>query len=539
MTETDANKNQPVNPYITIDFDASSTASINSVDSLGRKTEIATNKQDYERSRSGHSRSINFRNGQGQHDHTPKNVHPDFLDSVEADPTYLSNFLNSEITEEEKSQKFNHSQKIPGWAWKIVIYVLGVTYSHLEKQSILSRIIQIITLILGLTFSATGITHEIFDIMSNLTNTSLLMGVVNIFLGFIWICLGLYSQKLAAKLFSNRNFVECVRIHSRTFLKISVAGLFIFLAVVIYGINSYVSFLNFGPNHCDKLKLTRYVCHVMYSSHLAFTLISMMWNVLVGCTLFSVCRTHTVVIRRFISVLDREAKVLELISRENAKKFLRMTSAKSMDFVSLTGQSDSGWFIWDDFGQSGSQYHLLDEPTVVSVDVPQDTSAQPRVSIQSEYSIDYEACRENKSTILTNEEILNAYWKISKRMRVTSRYLQRWLGSWIFFVLLWISDYVITWLSHSAKIFSILQCILPLFMLLLLASAFAEVNGEGQRMIRCICPTEERLKLLQFLTVQPLQMQVFNFALNYNAIVGVVLAFSIAFASRLILDEIK
>ena len=43
------------------------------------------------------------------------------------------------------------------------------------------------------------------------------------------------------------------------------------------------------------------------------------------------------VIRRFISVLDKEAKVLELISRENSKKFMRMTSARSMDFVSFTG----------------------------------------------------------------------------------------------------------------------------------------------------------------------------------------------------------
>ena len=69
-------------------------------------------------------------------------------------------------------------------------------------------------------------------------------------------------------------------------------------------------------------------------------------------------------------------------------------------------------------------------------------------------------------------------------MRVTSRYLQRWLGSWIFFIILWISDYIITWLTHDADVLSILECVLPLFLLGLLSSAFAEVNGEGQRMIR-------------------------------------------------------
>lgn len=534
------NSQSSVNPYISIDFDASSTASINSVDSFGKRTGdhqdySSRNKNHNDRSRAGQSHGNTFRNRPAVTDHVPSNIHPEFLDSVEGDPTYYSHFLNSDITEVENSQKLGHAQKIPGWAWKIVIYVLGVTYSRTDKQSVLSRIIQIVTLLLAMAFTITGLIHEVFDILSKNTKTSLLMGVVNILLGFLWICMGLYSQKLTARLFSNRNFVECVRLHSRTFLKISVAGLFIFVTCALAGINSYVSFLSFGPNHCDKLELNRIICHVLYSSHISFMTISMIWNVLVGCTLLSVCRTHTIVIRRFISVLDKEAKVLELISRENSKKFMRMTSARSMDFVSFTGNLDSGWFIWDDFS-NGSHYQLLEEqPTSSSVDVQQiGTSLPPDNSIQHEG----DTCRVNKSTILTNEEILNAYWKISKRMRVTSRYLQRWLGSWIFFISLWISDYIITWLTHQADILSILECILPLFLLGLLSSAFAEVNGEGQRMIRCICPTTERLKLLQFLSLQPLQMTVFNFALNYNAIIGVLLAFSIAFSSRLVLDEI-
>lgn len=211
----------------------------------------------------------------------------------------MSNFLNSDITEEQRSEKFGYSNKIPGWAWKIIVYVLGVTYSPNDKQSMLSRIIQVVTTIIGLTFCVTGITHQIYDIKSKMTNTSVMMGITNVLIGFIWICLGLYSQKLAARLFSNRNFVECVRLHSRTFLKISVAGIFIFFSIGVMGINTYVSYRNFGPKHCDKLKLNRYVCHVLFSSHVAFTFISLSWNVLVGCTLLAVCRTHTIGKHRF------------------------------------------------------------------------------------------------------------------------------------------------------------------------------------------------------------------------------------------------
>lgn len=444
----------------------------------------------------------------------------------------MSHFLHSEVTDEDKLQKIGQSQrKIPGWAWKIIIFVLGVTYSPNDKPSLLFRIIQICTGILAVTFTVTGMVYEIYDIIDKNTKTSLLMGIVTMFLGFLWICMGLYSQRLTARLFSNRNFVECVRLHSRTFLKISVAGLFIFISCGIVGINGYVSFSRFGPESCDTLELHQAVCYVMYCSHISFSVISLIWNGLVGCTLFSVCRTHTIVIRRFISVLDRDTKVLDLLNRENARKFKRTLSTKSMDFISIT---DTGWFIWDDC----SHYQLL-EDSPFTEDTQHSSNHVPPDSEQFGGNVEYERCTENKSAVLTNDEILNAYWKISKRMRVTSRYLQRWLGSWIFIICLWISDYIITWLSKKADVFSILECVLPLLLLGLMSSAFAEVNGEGHRMIRCICPITDRLKVLQFLAAQPLQMTVFNFALNYNAIVGVLLAFCIAFASRLILDEIR
>lgn len=62
--------------------------------------------------------------------------------------------------------------------------------------------------------------------------------------------------------------------------------------------------------------------------------------------------------------------------------------------------------------------------------------------------------------------------------------LQRWLSSWIAFVVLWCANYIIYWTSHDATIIAIVEFIIPLLLIPLLASAYAEANTEGQRMIR-------------------------------------------------------
>ena len=69
-------------------------------------------------------------------------------------------------------------------------------------------------------------------------------------------------------------------------------------------------------------------------------------------------------------------------------------------------------------------------------------------------------------------------------MRITSKCLQRWLASWIALVILWLGDYVIYWLNHKPDLSQIIEFIVPVLFLLILSSAYAEANGEGQNMIR-------------------------------------------------------
>ncbi|KAK2167153.1 hypothetical protein NP493_1289g00006 [Ridgeia piscesae] len=125
------------------------------------------------------------------------------------------------------------------------------------------------------------------------------------------------------------------------------------------------------------------------------------------------------------------------------------------------------------------------------------------------------------------------------RLRSTSMALQRWLVAWVFYILLWSGTFIVYWVSHDATLMEISQFILPILILPLVCSAYAEVNNEGIRMVKCICPTEERMSLLYFLLQQPLQLTAFGFAINYSTIVTALGALGLAFCSRIILDEMK
>lgn len=192
-----------------------------------------------------------------------------------------------------EEKKITTPRQLPDWVWKALIQILGIKLRGQTHVSCLSVFLQAMTLLLACMFSVTGMIHTVYDIKSSYSQTTLTIGCSNILLGFGWICLGLYSQKLAGRLFSNRNFSESVRIHSRTFFKISAIGLVTFLSVTMIILNCYTDFSVFGPNTCDKIFLHNSICHIMYASHVAFSTMSLFWNLLVCCVLLSVCRTHT------------------------------------------------------------------------------------------------------------------------------------------------------------------------------------------------------------------------------------------------------
>ena len=71
---------------------------------------------------------------------------------------------------------------------------------------------------------------------------------------------------------------------------------------------------------------------------------------------------------------------------------------------------------------------------------------------------------------------------------MTSLAFQRWTCCITVTILFWSSLRVIYWLSHTPTIYGVLSLVLPLLLLPLLASAYAEVNYEGIKVLQvCSC----------------------------------------------------
>ncbi|XP_045181195.2 uncharacterized protein LOC123540328 isoform X2 [Mercenaria mercenaria] len=490
---------------------------------------------------------------------TIRNLHvantPHFYDSTEAE------------TDSESSIKIKRnikqSKRLPGWIWKTVTTVLGIDHS----KRWLATILYVITLIAALAFTFLGVLFVVYDVASKNSETTVHIGFMSLLIGFGWLCLGIYSFRLAGRLFGDEDFAASIRSHSRTLFKISSAILLIISGCLFTGLNLYTAFDTYAADHCHVVGLHHLVCNSMYISRAVFSVLATVWNLMVGCMLLSVCRTHTIGIRRFVRDLERDGKKYD----DYWKKRLRNSKDGEYHRETSSILDNRGWFVLQDSdlnfeeevqgcepeqqdlpanqtARQGSKIELQPSEDAVlmrdgsetpprgpGLDLTANNEENIRNSLEDTTSIDE---HQDEPPIMTEDEILLCYWKISSRMRFTSQCLQRWLASWIAFVGLWVGDYVIYWLSHSPDLVDILEFVAPMLLILVLCSAYAEANGEGQLMIRCICPTKDRYGLLNFLHRQPLQMQVFSLSVSYNAMLTVILAFTVAFSSRLILDEV-
>merc|ERR1719348_2082169 len=97
---------------------------------------------------------------------------------------------------------------------------------------------------------------------------------------------------------------------------------------------------------------------------------------------------------------------------------------------------------------------------------------------------------------------------------------------------------MVYWLSHTPSWYGIVLFIVPLLLLPLLASSYAEVNYEGIKVIQSILPTDKRVPLFQYLYGLPIQMTVYGHAISYGTIGTVVAGILAAFASKILLQEI-
>ena len=152
----------------------------------------------------------------------------------------------------------------------------------------------VLTLLFSFMFAITNTWYKIYDIKSEYTKETVLAGCVSIVIGLFWCSLGVYANLLAGRLFSNPRFKDSVRLHSKTIFKISAAGIMIFLSFTVILMNVVGARHLFASSSCERISLNSLICKFMYVSRVCYSMFSLVWNLMVGVVMLSVCRTHTI-----------------------------------------------------------------------------------------------------------------------------------------------------------------------------------------------------------------------------------------------------
>ncbi|XP_013786237.1 uncharacterized protein LOC106470240 [Limulus polyphemus] len=515
-----------------------------------------------------------------------------------------SGFLQGHcVTSSTHSTCTKQSGRLPLWTWKFIARCLGVPVIPNERP-VLGTIIHILTFASALTYAVAHTWYVAYDIASVHTKQNAQNGTVSIILVFCWCSFGFYSKTLSGRLFHHPRFTKDIRMHARTFFKINAAFLVFLLGAVFTVISNINGLESFYDRHCEMIDLSKLVCKVEYVARVIFSAFSLLWITLVAIVLISVCRTHTIGIRRFIRDLEYDAVLyakynshvhqFQPVTKEDICQETIWLEEQVHESGDLSDSADSFVLIHTSLGgvrrHSRSFAPLVKENTHTSSHDKVEVSPNQNIPVISQDEGDAnlpeleggisiiarpileEVQREeilkdnenesssadarpnnvkklvltpntddnlNTNAALSIAEILHNYWKISCRLRLSSSALQRWVTSYIALVIAWCSVYLVYWVNNSATVYDVIQFIVPLILLPLLCSTLAEVNSEGQRLAKSICPTEHRLQLIKFLNQNPLQMTVYGYALNHGTIMTVFFAILVAFTSRLVVSEIN
>ncbi|XP_023217565.1 uncharacterized protein LOC111619963 [Centruroides sculpturatus] len=514
------------------------------------------------------------------------------------DNNTLATFMETNPSIPKKDRSTKQSRQLPHWLWFVIAKCLGIPL-HPNDKPIIGLILHMLTFASALTFAVSHMWFVIFDILSPNTPIDIANGTVSIFLIVCWGSFGFYAKNLSARLFRHTQFLRDIRMHSRTIFKINAAVLFFLLGAIFISTNDYDGFHSYLNETCEKVELYVIVCKLQFLSRVIFSVFALIWHSLVSFVLISVCRTHTIGIRRFIRELEYDAAMYEhyfaqtnmdvplkyedicqetswlegdmntddemlstdepfsiLNHRRFTKSKRRYTCPPTFDSASFSNnnrqEGDTNRIeTVDEIGilTSPIQNHEDEFARNNHADHDQQDKSNTRAAHSERQFIPISEMNKGTSIIENSDdcmltphtmsvtEILHNYWKIYCRLRLSSAALQRWFVSFISLVILWCATYLVYWLKNPASASDIVQFMVPLIILILLSSALAEVNMEGQRMTRCICPTEERLKLLQFLSQSPLVMPMYGFPMTHGTIITVIFAILVGFTSRIIITE--
>ncbi|XP_071854738.1 uncharacterized protein [Apostichopus japonicus] len=370
----------------------------------------------------------------------------------------------------------HQSRPLPPWLWYIIAKLVGVKTKPSEWP-IFGYLLLILTVSSGLIYLiSTGVFYY-FDVNNSKTSFDALSYFITVIMAFGFFFIGLYGNKLAHKLFSNRVFVQSLRLHSRTVLKISAP---ILLCAVGLGFLVLFEISNktiYRDNYCEKINLPPMLCHFRYVSQIIFAFLAFLWNFLIALICFSACRTHTIAIRTFLLELDEDAMVnllkeskvstrpIRPKSHSFSESLLPSETSPSETSPLLAGvgnrrsgvlrtrsQSELRSVVRDVLDDEWENAEYQRRASSVSRLHPQQIfQFPPRFTIQDAYQTDDAFDRGTVATdwpnlstatgltsyshapsnrMLTNKEILQRYWKLQCRLMTTSLALQRWMTCW-------------------------------------------------------------------------------------------------------------
>jgi len=453
------------------------------------------------------------------------------------------------------------AKKIPYWLWFLIAKSLGIKL-HEKDRPIISAFLHILTFgsALGIFLTNTWICG--YNISSIHTKIDILDGTVSIMVMSFFCGLGVYSHRLAYRLFVHPKFLDMLRLHSKTIFKVNSA------LVIFFVLLSFVSVLNVSTvnyiytynstenitvenntdiNPCQVVDIAIEVCQVYWICQMVFSVFFLVWNLLVAVVLVSVARTQTINIRRFLKELEGDARLLD---KQLGSKYTRQE-----------GGANINQYVWTD-DDSIADY-FTDRSVLVNGSSEGEASQQPEQQIRSRSSFSdlqlrigqqglvsrFEQLVETvdghiediiqEPHVLSVQEIMHKHWRISMSVRLASVALQRWMSSITLMITAWTAIRMVYWLSHTPSLYGIFMFILPLLLLPLLASSYSEVNYEGAKIIQSILPTSDRIDMFRYLYGQPIKMTVYGHAVTYGTIGTVVAGILAAFASKIFLQYIN
>jgi len=454
------------------------------------------------------------------------------------------------------------AKKIPYWLWIIIAKILGIKLSP-EDKPIISAVLHIATFGSAAALFCTNLTYTISAVISNYSNSDILDGTVSVMTISYFCGLGVYSHRLGYRLFVHPKFLDMLRLHSKTVFKLNAAFLLFLILSMFVVILNVATVQNIYPatgnitvasnssnpesvNPCELAQMSVGICQTYWISQVVFSLFFLVWNLLVAVVLVSVARTQTIQIRKFLQELEHDALLLD--QKLNASYKIKSNKDDLKNFVWMDDDNIGEVFRAQDqeqrdrdTGATGGQRRQSDGGAVRrrSSQLEQEESTPPPGSgFQPLDVVMDETDSAVVPHILSEQEIMHNYWRISMNVRLASVALQRWMSSIIGLITTWSAIRLVYWLSHTPTWAGVLEFAIPLLLLPLLASSYAEVNYEGAKIIQSILPTESRVFMFQYLYGHQVQMTVYGHAITYGTIGTVVAGILAAFASKVLIQEI-